>query len=238
MQDKLYEMLMQRDEITWQTLIYDLVRTKQMDPWDIDISLLAQRYLQALKQLKEANFFISGKVILAAAILLKIKSDKLLTENIANLDTQLFSSGEIEELDSFEGNLEKIKLFENPKLTIKTPLARKKKVTLQDLMFALQKALDVDKRRVMKKVREAEGLSVIKIPEKKIDITVLIKDLYQKIIGLFKEQDKISFTHLVGSDRKEDKIMTFIPLLHLDHQGKIDLNQEQTFGEINILLKK
>ena len=237
MQDKLYNILMQKDEITWQSLIYELVKTKQMDPWDIDVSLLAQRYLQALKKLKEANFFISGKVILAAAILLKIKSDKLLTENIANLDSQLFSKGEIEDL-AFEESIERIKLIENPRLTIKTPLARKRKVMLQDLMLALNKALEVDKRRTLRKIREAEAIAKLEIPEKKIDITSLIRDTYQKIIDFFtRKKEKLTFTQLVSSDRKEDKILTFVPLLHLDTQGKIDLQQQQHFGEIEITLK-
>ena len=75
MQDRIYNMLMQKDEITWQSIIYDLVRTGEMDPWDIDISVLSKRYLETLKTLKEAHFLISGKIVLAAAILLKIKSD-------------------------------------------------------------------------------------------------------------------------------------------------------------------
>ena len=37
MQDKLYEMLINEDEITWQSIIYDLIKTEQMDPWDINI---------------------------------------------------------------------------------------------------------------------------------------------------------------------------------------------------------
>ena len=77
MQDRLFEMLMQRDEITWQTIIYDLIRTEQMDPWDIDISLLTQKYIETVNKLQEMNFFISGKVLLASAILLRIKSYKL-----------------------------------------------------------------------------------------------------------------------------------------------------------------
>ena len=237
MQDKLYDMLMQKDEITWQSLIYELVRTGQMDPWDIDISILSQRYLEALRQMQEANFFISGKIILAAAILLKIKSEKLLTEHIAGLDAQLFSTGEIEDI-GFEENVDRIKLLENPKLTIKTPLARKKKVSLQDLMNALQKALNVDKRRTLRKLREIETTANLKIPEKKVDITILIRDLYIKIKELFAKQQEITFSQLVSSDRKEDKILTFIPLLHLDNQEKISLSQSEHFGEIKILLQK
>ena len=90
MQEKLYNLLMQKDEITWQTIIHDLVRTGEMDPWDIDVSILSQRYIETIRKLQEHNFFLSGKVLLASAILLKLKSDRLVTEYIARLDNQLF----------------------------------------------------------------------------------------------------------------------------------------------------
>ncbi|MBI2109725.1 hypothetical protein HYT58_00960 [Candidatus Woesearchaeota archaeon] len=73
MQERLFDMLVNQDEITWQAIIYDLVKSEQMDPWDIDINILTHRYLETVRGLEEHNFFISGKVILAAAILLKIK---------------------------------------------------------------------------------------------------------------------------------------------------------------------
>ena len=37
MQDKILEMLMQKDEITWQTILLDIIKTGEMDPWDVDI---------------------------------------------------------------------------------------------------------------------------------------------------------------------------------------------------------
>ena len=59
MHNELYDILMNRDEITWQTLIYDLIKSERMDPWDVDISLLTKRYLETLRLVKEANFLIS-----------------------------------------------------------------------------------------------------------------------------------------------------------------------------------
>ena len=44
--DRIFGLLMSKtDEITWQTIIFDLVKSEQMDPWDIDISLLTQKYI-------------------------------------------------------------------------------------------------------------------------------------------------------------------------------------------------
>jgi segregation and condensation protein A len=227
-------MLVQEDEITWQTIIYDLIRTEQMDPWDIDISILTQKYIQTVNKLQEMNFFISGKVLLASAILLKIKSHKLMEEDIAGFDSYLFNTGE-EELSL--GDLEEVHRLgrdELPKLTIKTPQTRKRKVSINDLMSALQKALEVNQRRVIRKIREEQGYTLPQIPPRKIEISQLIKEIYGKIINFFEKNEPVTFSKLVPSERKEDKILTLLPLLHLDTQGKINLMQKEHFGEIEI----
>ena len=239
MQTQILDMLLKEDEITWQNILYDLVKTEQMNPWDIDISKLSQEYLRIVKQLKEFNFFISGKVLLAAAILLKMKSNKLLTEDLIQFDQILFGNPDefIDELNEFEEKNKKIKLMENPRLTIKTPQARKKRVSLKDLINALEKALEVDRKRTLRILESKRIPDNLKVPEKKVDITQKIKELYQKIVNLFSFNKSIQFSQLVNSNKKEDKLFTFIPLLHLANQGKINLEQEEHFGEIYIDLK-
>lgn len=230
MQEKIFELLFDKDEITWQTILYDLVRTEQMDPWDIDISLLTQRYLEMLKKLKETDFRLSGKVLLAAAILLKIKSNRLVGD-IDKLEELMTSTGE----EEFYEDIEEIEQSEEGEATLipRTPQPRKRKVSIYDLVGALQKALEVKKRRVLRSIPTAE----IEIPEKKKDITLVIKEIYEKIKNFFRTGKRLTFTNLIPSDKKEDKIFTFIPLLHLTHQQKIDLKQEEHFGEIEILLR-
>ena len=236
MQNELYEILMNKEDITWQTLIYDLIKSERMNPWDIDISLLTNRYIDTLKKLKEANFLISGKVLLAAALLLKIKSDILVDEDFAEFDALLYPQDNLDENELYaEVNRQYIE-HEHPKLTIRTPLARKRKVTINDLIFALQKALEVNQRKTLRKLREREVH--VHIPERKIDISLLIKNVYEKIVNFFKsKKETLTFDKLVDSEKKEDKILTFIPLLHLDNQEKINLIQEQPFGEIKIEIK-
>lgn len=232
MQNQLYDMLLKEDEITWQTIIYDLIKTEQMDPWDIDISLLSNKYLEAVKSMKEMNMFISGKVILAAALLLRIKSTKLVAEDIALFDAFLFHSEDNELSDDIIADDKSSRVKEIPRLAIKTPQARKKKVTVQDLMNALQKALEVNQRKVMREISERRVNMVV--PKLKIDITKLIKDIYEKLFELFKKEEFVTFMRLVPSEKKEDKVYTFIPLLHLDNSGKINMIQEKPFEEIKI----
>lgn len=231
MQDRLYNLLIEKDEITWQSIVYDLIKTEQMNPWDIDISLLSQKYLETVKKMQEMNFFISGKVLLASALLLRIKSDKLIAEDVANLDAFLFGKEE-ENTESFEEYSDNPEI-NIPSLAIKTPQARKRKVSVKELINALQKALDLSKKKEIRKLEE-KNLKLT-IPEKKVDITKLIKDIYERVMDFFKEKEVVTFSELIMSDRKEDKISIFIPLLHLDNQGKINLQQKEHFGEIEIV---
>lgn len=236
MQDQIYNLLIQKDEITWQNIIYDLIKSEQMNPWDIDISILSKKYLEKIKQMKEANLFISGKVVLASAILLRIKSHKLVTEDILNFDNKMNPPEGYEELEELLSGAPSPKDFELPQLTIKTPMPRKRKVNLNDLMNALQKALELNQRRTIRK--EMLTRTDIKIPEKKIDISKLILEVYNKILDFFKtKKETLTFNKLVNSPSKQDKILTFIPLLHLDNQEKINLEQKQHFGDINIEIK-
>src|SRR3989344_3459187 len=135
--EQIYSLLIKPDEITWQTIIYDLIKSEQMDPWNINISLLSKRYLETIKELEEHNFFISGKILLASAFLLKIKSQVFVDEHIANFDSHLFP----QENDDQNYEQDLYNAYENkdpPPLLLKTPQPRKRKITINELMKAFE----------------------------------------------------------------------------------------------------
>ena len=235
--DRIFNILFSKaDEITWQTIIYELVKSEQMDSWDIDVSILAQKYIDMLRNLKEHDFRISGKVLLAAAILLKMKSTKLVGEDLSELDRLLIGvEEEMEEL-GFDETSEITKLDEITSLIPKTPQPRKRKVSIIDLVEALEKALEVKKRRLLNSIPPLN----LEAPKKKRDVTEIIREVYGKIKSFFISAlgGKLTFSKLLPSESKEDKVYTFIPLLHLAQQNKIELLQEVPFGEIEVLLKR
>ncbi len=242
-QEQVYNLILQEDDLSWKTILFDLVKTEQMNPWDIDISLLTKKYLETIKRMKQLDLRISGKVILAAAYLLKLKSIRLLGHDIDELDRLFARTQEPDTEESFFSEFSE-ELFnlnqqieqEEPRLIPRTPQPRQRKISIYDLAEALQKAMEVKKRKV---IRAYPNLN-IEIPKKKIDITQIIRDVYTKIKEFFfkNKKQKLTFSQLLPSDSKEDKVYTFIPLLHLDHQRKIDLWQRQPFGEIEIEMYK
>lgn len=237
MHDKIFEILFNKDEITWQSLLLDLVKQEGMDPWDIDVSILAQKYIKMLGTLKKLDFHVTGKVVLSAALLLKIKSNRLVGEDILNLD-RLFAETEdtqqAEELDESDNDVAYEDGTENPipGLIPHTPQPRKRKVSIYDLMEALQKAMDVKKRRLMRYLPKGQPLT---LPTRTFDIGNAIRELYLRLKEHFHHgKSTVTFSQLVPSSERKDKVYTFIPLLHLSTQRKIDLSQQEHFGEINV----
>lgn len=233
--DKIFDLIYAQDEVTWQRLLYDLVRTEEMDPWDVDVSLLAKRYIETIKTLKEFDFRMSGKVLLAAAIMLKIKSNKLLNEDLSEFD-RLLSEPEEDFMDSLD--LEDAPVKRRPEtapLIPRTPQPRKRKVSIYDLMNALEKALEVKQRRVLNSIPPMN----LSAPKKTRDVTEVIREVYGKIKTFFykDKNKKVMFSQLLPSESKEDKVYTFIPLLHLTNQRRISIDQPEHFGEIEIMLR-
>lgn len=233
-QEQIHDLLMS-DKLSWQAIIYDLINTEQLDPWDINIALLAQKFLERVREIEEANFFISSKVLFAAALLLRIKSEILLQEDIQTLDDILF--GKKEEKRYIQ---ERIELDEEvPGLVVRTPLPRFKKVTLQELMSALGKAIKTENRRIQKViiVKQQEFETAASLPKQRINLHERIHEVYSRLQKIFEEQEeKVAFSELAGTTI-EERIATFVPLLHLDTQHRIWLEQEGNFAEIWILLK-
>jgi len=236
-QEQIQNILFNR-EIGWQEIIYDLINTEQLDPWDVDIVVLSDKFLIKVASLEEADFFVSSKVLLAASLLLRIKSEILLNKYIKSIDEILFGNKKLEERKP----LERIELDEEiPDLVLRSPIPRFKRVTLKELMESLSKAIKTENRRINKEIIKKNALREvgISLPKRTISIKDKIREIHQKLLSFFKAEaeKKIAFSKFVG-ETKEEKVISFSPLLHLENQQRVWLDQEAHFEEIYIWLKE
>jgi len=237
-QEEIHDLLFSR-EIGWQDIIYDLINTEQLDPWDIDLIILTERYFKKIEEMEEGDFFISSKVLQAAAFLLRIKSEILLNRYIKSIDEILFGNKELQKKYS----LERIELEDEiPELVPRSPFPRFKKVTLQELLESLNKAITTENRRIKKEIVNKNALreSSISLPKRNFSIKDKINEITERLAGHFKSQEhhkKISFTEFAGEDR-EKRIEHFSPLMHIENQKKIWLEQPKHFEEIHIWEKE
>lgn len=236
-QEQIHDLLFNR-EIGWQEIIHDLINTEQLNPWDINITILTDGYLKKIEALEEADFFISSKVLLAAALLLRIKSEILLNKYIKSIDEILFGSQGKKVYTQ-----ERIELDEEvPELVPRSPIPRFKKVTLQELIEALNKAIVTENRRINKEIIKKNALreAGISLPKRKFSIRDKIKEIYDRLFTHFdnnKNEIKIAFDEFIGKN-KDERIIAFSPLLHLENQKKIWLEQENHFQDIHIWLSE
>jgi segregation and condensation protein A len=234
-QEQIHDLLF-GERLSWQEIIYDLINSEQLDPWDIDLAVLSQRYLDKVRLLEEANFFVSSKVLLAAAILLRLKSELLIERDLPTLDEILY--GKKEEKVYAQ---ERITLDEEiPSLVPRTPLPRFKKVTLVELMKALSHAIATETRRIRRVVtlKQHELEAHLPLPKRLFNLQDKIRGVYAKLKTFFSTQDeRVAFSQLTSLDR-DDRLMTFVSLLHLDNQQKVWLEQDGHFEEIWVLLKE
>lgn len=239
-QEEVMDLLLEQDDVTWRTILLDLVKTEQMDPWDVNLTLLTKKYLQVIREMQEHDLKISGKILLAAALLLRIKSTHFIDKDLAEFDQLLYQQQDDSE-ENWDGLSEEQKeqrIKEKYKLIPRSPQPRSRKVSIHDLITALQKAMET-KKRILAQQRPVKYV----IQKKGMDIVEVIYDLYHKIMYYSNKEEsqdkKITFTQLLPPlAGKQEKAFTFIPLLHLENLQKVETQQAKPFEEIYITLNK
>jgi len=209
-------------EGTWKDLLIELVRKNELDPWNVDIIEIADKYIEAVKELKVLDLRIPANIILAASILLHFKSEALYLE----------LEGKQENEEVAEEPTQRI-IPEIPQLSFRLRLPPKRKVTLAELIQALDEAMKI------KEVKEQKRNEVFTLPIKfeNKDIELELNRVLQEIKMSVDEKGMTTFSSLAKISKGNDILVDlFVPLLYLANREKIILLQEQFFGEIIIVL--
>jgi segregation and condensation protein A len=215
---------------SWEEIIYHIVSVENLDPWDIDLIKLTQGFIKFIRSAQELDFRIPAKVIFVAAILLKLKADYL----------SIFEEREskIEEAIKEEKPFEDLGI--DPNLAIFAhPIKRipKRQVTLDELISALRKALEVRERKIRRRLemqaRLRKEVTVEEDITKKID--KILKEIEEALAK--KGSEKIEFREIVEIWERNQIVEHFVPLLHLEQNGKVETEQPEVFKEIWITKK-
>ena len=222
---------------TWEGLLRRL--TADMDPWDIDIAELAQRYRDYIHALREMQFEIPGRMVLTCSVLLRMKSDILLA-----IGRPTDRDGLVAEL---EEAIDEAFVDWTPPVepgAFSLPVIRKptRQVTLLDLSQALQRAMKVSRRRAERLIDRAELDEEAYDPFEVFEIGGT--DFGERLHGLFERIKKmlsghrvLSFFRLLDRGDKEERVQRFFEVLHLMAEGQIQCSQKEFLGDIVISLE-
>ena len=208
-------------EATWKDLLIELVRKNMLDPWNIDIIDIVDKYVSAVKAMKVLDLRVPANIILAASILLRMKSDMLHIDEPPE-----------EEIAEERGAREEI----NPEnLTFRLRIPPKRRVTLNELISALDDAMKLKEYKETSK-KESNNIT-IPMTINKFDIGAETRKLYKEIKSIVDKDNMITFSALHDHVKVDDVLLElFIPLLFLASKNKISLIQERFFSEIVVAL--
>lgn len=206
--------------VTWRELLYDLVEKNQLDPWDIDIVKVVDGYLSIVKQMKVMDLHLPANIILAAAMLLKLKSDTL----------RIFELPK-EEVQEEEVATAPRVLPEVPALVPRLRLQPNRKITLTELMEALDDAMKLKERKEMFAETIPEPMQFV---IDKTDIDTKTENVFVLVKANADKTGLTTFASLANAFSNCESILLdlFIPLLFLAQRDRIALAQERFFDEI------
>ena len=215
------------DQPAWKTILIDLIKSEKMDPWDIDICLLADKYLTKINQMEHSNLKIPANAILASAILLKMKARAL---KLRGLEDEEEAAEELsqEDLRMIGDSIPELKGMRQ---------FRKGKFSLDDLVDGIADVLEKTKKKQSSilRTKEIQEFNILVDDE---DVEKKVADVERRINELADSQGLVTFSQLLDENTPIALVNTFIPLLFLMNRGVINAWQEQWFGEIMIALLK
>lgn len=227
-------------------ILVQLAEKGEIDPWDVDIIEVTDKYLSALDKSPRENLLNAGRAIFFASVLLRLKSDILLNISNETLAASLATDNffpEDELLQNVDGvhlDLSRLESF-----LIRSSInkqQRKRKISLDDLIFALKQAEEEEDRRALRaklKAQRAFTIVALETPDDIFEITQQeedIEDVVEKIEAIIEEhltdEKPIALSFLASILNSKTK--PFLALLFLAHSQKVVLEQKQMYDEIFI----
>ena len=213
----------------WKQILVDVVKKENIDPWDVNISIITDKFMIKLKEMKKFDFRIPANAILASSILLRLKSDSWVVSPIL----QDIYDDPVHIPDG---------LIHAPVFPNLQPVFREtqRKVTLDELINAIEDVMHKEKI----KTTNPKGKIKTEIPQALIDLVESNEQDFEKRLDLVYEKIKlkkdkenlVTMSNLIETKEAGEFVNHFVPVLHLANKRILNVWQEEVFGEIFIHL--
>ena len=228
-------------------ILVQMAKSGKIDPWNIDIIDVTDKYLSHLFEIKAQNLRATSKTLLFASILLRLKSNVLEGNDI--LDFEEHPEDDYEILDD-----EIIENYEPPKNNVisfsevlqrrtSVKVNRNRTVTLKDLIRQLEFYEKLEKKQSLKnlqqqaqrRVRSYANLTaedIVNLAHEEF-IENSVKSIQQKLEKIFVKDEKVELNELISIGM--NKITAYIALLFLTADGKCDLQQDEFYSDLYVV---
>jgi segregation and condensation protein A len=224
-------------------ILVGLAERGEIDPWNINIIEVTDRFLSELERCRQLNLQVSGRTLFYAATLLRMKSEHLEllsdpAEEGLDEDDELYGEDYDLALDSetdYHGRLGPIELLEHEiQRRLDRKNLRKSPVTLFELIVEL-KNIEKEERRRRRLTDTGDDLLIfaedvvgIAHDEGYQESAMTVLEECLDCIELEEEMTLVQLCQKLEWGIPE----VYIPLLFLALEGRCSLRQEEFFGDV------
>lgn len=243
------------EELDGIEVLVQMAKQGKIDPWNIDIADIADKYMLHIAESKSNNLRLSGRALFFLAVLLKLKSNVLVGLDPMQFEVQEEFNPEYDDNDDsrFSDDLYYQNLPDNVipiediiQRRTSVKLNRNRIVTLKDLIRQLEFYEQLDKKQAVKnslerakrRVRNYANMSsddIINLAHEEY-IESSIKILHENLIKIFEKEEKVELNTLTLLGL--DKISAYIALLFLSAESEFDLEQEEFYSDLYVVKGK
>ena len=226
-------------------ILVGLAERGEIDPWNINIIEVTDRFLSELERCRQLNLQVSGRTLFYAATLLRMKSELLelssdSEESDGDGDDEFYGENFDVALDNeidYQGRLGPIERLEQEiQRRLDRKNMRKSPVTLFELIIELKNLEKEERRR--RRISEtgddlliyAEDVVGIAHDEGYQESAMTVLEECLDCISIEEEMTLAQICQKLGWGMPE----VYIPLLFLAHEGRCLLRQEEFFGDVYV----
>lgn len=233
-------------------ILVQMAERGEIDPWNIDIVEVTDRFLAELERRRELDLRVSGRTLFYSSVLLRMKSEYLDTPQ------EREDGGEFSDEDPFAGDadpfsedavtaraLGPIELLEREiDRRIKRKDARKRPVTLYELITQLKLAEKTERRHQRRRRFVSDEDEAFPEPDADDVVSIAHDEAYdamaQQIYAIVREHPDardtgVSLYELVSALHLP-LYQVYIPCLFLMLDGLVDLEQDEFFGDLWVVI--
>ncbi len=224
-------------------LLCHLIDKNKMDIYDVNLNEITDQYIEYIKKMEEMDLEVTSEFLIMASNLLYIKSKKLLPR-VEDEEEMISEEELIQRIIEYKQYKEITKTFaqmyaENNKRYFRKPesieLPKKEleiNYTENEIVNTYKDILERTSVRKNKNVKNIEKIALIE----HFSVGDTVKTMFRELI----KNSNFVFNKLFSLNKcKPQEVVTaFSGLLEMSRRSKVETNQNELFGDINVTKKK
>jgi segregation and condensation protein A len=217
-------------------ILFFLIKSKKMDIFNIDLSEIANEYLNYINKIKKINIDLASEYLVMATTLIQIKAN-ILVENKKN----------VKEIENQKEKLLK-QLLEYQQFKEISKNLRKKEILRQNIFIKNQENLKLFKKKQNKsylygnlnlftlvlQIRKMfERIKLEKLNQTIIEkLNLSPKERRLELLEIIKNNDNLTFEIIFSVPTIEHFSLTLLTILDMCRKQELIIKQNEQFGEI------